>query len=70
MKCPITRARQVIDEEAFKYKIGDCLQEECAWWGKYLEADGKEIDCCSVPAIALALSDIMNRMPTEKQFRK
>ena len=70
MKCPLfimSDTRVQLGEET---EIGDCLKEECAWWGLYRVSEDKERGCCSVPAIALCLTDIIVKMPHEEQFRR
>ena len=70
MKCPLITTGFFADPKASGMEAIDCFAEKCAWWGLYREAVGKEQGACCIPAIALVLSDIMAKMPTEAQFKR
>lgn len=70
MKCPL-RIIAISNEESWGIPaVYECIKEECAWWGLYRVSKEEEIGCCGLLAIALALTDIMRKMPHENQFRK
>jgi len=70
MKCPLMHWVKVTTHGASSSDCMDCLQGECAWRLNYRVSKDKEIDCCSITAIALALLLILDKMPHEVQFRK
>ncbi|KKK97624.1 hypothetical protein LCGC14_2650860 [marine sediment metagenome] len=70
MKCPLHLTIKVYPDDTTMERLGDCLKEKCALWGKYRSSQEEESGCCSIPAIALSLTDIMNKMPYEGQLRR
>lgn len=70
MKCPLMiMARHSSERSGFPPDYY-CLQEECAWWdSENGECDFKVLRR-NLGLIALALSEIANKMPHELQFRK
>lgn len=70
MKCPLQNRLVSFTPEKYGYEMGECLQEECAWW---LE----ENDCCAILTLAQgstyihrAVLDLVNKMPHEAEFRR
>ena len=62
MKCPIPYVYRSQPSAIVEAEMRDCLKGECAWWGTYVYPDGYEMDCCSIDAIALALTDMLRQM--------
>ena len=48
MKCPLTFSKSISGYLETKFDVGECLQEECAWWEK-------NVNMCSIIDIALEL---------------
>lgn len=63
MKCPFSAIHRVKVSGEVVFDQVECSRKDCALWGIYRVSESKEIACCCITAIALALSGIMNRMP-------
>jgi len=70
MKCPLLSRATQYPDEAIGIDAWDCLKEECAWWGTWTTEKSEEESGCCLPVLTSILSEIMNKMPHEKQSRR
>lgn len=70
MKCPLLTIAlgPLAAKEAVE--MGDCIKEECAWWDSDVEQCCIETIALSLSGILGYLSEIENKIPHEKQFRR
>jgi len=70
MKCPIMKDWHQTDSGGFYYEHVQCIQERCNWWDeKNGECDFK-VARRNLGLIALALSEIVNKMSSGQPFVK
>ena len=70
MKCPLFQSRRLTDSGGWESTPQDCLKEECARWSK----ESNQCDPTGMLPLLIhiesRLSELIDKMPHEAQFRK
>jgi len=70
MKCPVLQIGVIAGQPIAKKSDSDCLKEECAWWSEeHSQCDPTGLLPWLIH-IESRLSDLVDKMPHEEQFRK
>lgn len=62
MKCPLQLAGRAEVDVAEHYLGGDCLREECAWWGTWTTDPSEAQTGCCFPVLTTIFSNMNYRL--------
>lgn len=69
MRCPLLVAIAIISGGGVNLTTMDCLEQECAWWGKRRIEEGTMMEACMIWQIGDLLHRLLDKIPHEGQFR-
>lgn len=67
MKCPRAIAWQWQLGHKPQFSYGDCLKEECAWYGTFIVDRSTEATGCCLPLLTEVLSEIIDKTPRARE---